>query len=872
MPLWKRYPNLISLRLVLAMFVFVLITSVFQSACGGGGSSAASPPAPTITSVSAACSPASVETGGTSQCTATVAGTGSYNSSVTWSASAGTISSSGAFTAPATAGTVTVTATSVQDTTKSGTATVTVTTPPPTITSVSVSCNPTSVQTGQTSQCTATVTGTGNYSSSVTWSASAGSIYANGVFTAPATAGTVTVTATSLQDTTKAGNATVTVTTTLPTITSVSVSCNPTSVQVGQTSQCTATVTGTGNYSSAVNWSVAGVQGGNSTVGTISTTGLYTVPSSVPSTNPVTVTATSVANTSESGSATVTVTAASSVITGNVMMDGQVVGSNLTFSALNADGTTGSVLASTVTDSSGNYSVTLPSGSSQFILAQSSGGSYTDQTSGQTVNLLASDTLSAALAVGTPQATLSPLTDMAAARAIVLAAGGIPLAIATAVANIGVAQQYNLPDIVGTLPVPASSVALVQTANRDQRDYGLVLAGISTEASELGVRTIDLVAGLAEDMSDGILNGMNGTSPISIPLADPGPIPLPADAGTSDLQAAVNTFVGSLNNQTNLSSFSITPTSVPVGVGLNGAGAFYVTTTVLPAWTSGQAGSATITTTGGTAPITCKVTAGSTAPAWLTVGPNCALSGTAPVLSEGTTLSMTSLSVTLTSSDVPPRTANITLTITVIAVGPVLHPTPTTCDLYNPPTEVVVSVAWAEGGQQPLYFTQGSFAYGAPPLGMIIDLNGNLVGTPAATGTYSFQVCVVDLVGAESCGQTSVTVNQPTTQPEAGTYTESCTVIVGGFTCCANGTCDTYPGSSSGSSANFTLASGTAFSQLTSEVCSTVTSAFESEGCSGFCSISSETSTSFTFGGTCTISSTGCTDSSFTLTCTATIQ
>jgi len=40
MPLCKRYPNLIFLRLVLAMLVFVLITSVFQSACGGGGSSA----------------------------------------------------------------------------------------------------------------------------------------------------------------------------------------------------------------------------------------------------------------------------------------------------------------------------------------------------------------------------------------------------------------------------------------------------------------------------------------------------------------------------------------------------------------------------------------------------------------------------------------------------------------------------------------------------------------------------------------------------------------------------------------------------------------------------------------------------------------
>ena len=47
--------------------------------------------------------------------------------------------------------------------------------------------------------------GTGNFSSAVTWSASAGTVNAAGLFTAPASAGTVTVTATSVQDTTQSG-------------------------------------------------------------------------------------------------------------------------------------------------------------------------------------------------------------------------------------------------------------------------------------------------------------------------------------------------------------------------------------------------------------------------------------------------------------------------------------------------------------------------------------------------------------------------------------------------------------------------------------------------------------------------------------------
>ena len=41
-----------------------------------------------------------------------------------------------------------------------------------------------------------------------------------------------------------------------------------------------------------VAWSVSGVSGGNSTVGTISAGGLYTAPAALPTNNPVTVTAT----------------------------------------------------------------------------------------------------------------------------------------------------------------------------------------------------------------------------------------------------------------------------------------------------------------------------------------------------------------------------------------------------------------------------------------------------------------------------------------------------------------------------------------------------------------------------------------------------
>ena len=83
----------------------------------------------------------------------------------------------------------------------------------PTITSVSVTCSPAIVTSDQTSSCSANVSGTGNFSSAVTWSASAGSVNPSGLFTAPpvSSATSVTITATSTEDSTRSSSATVTV-------------------------------------------------------------------------------------------------------------------------------------------------------------------------------------------------------------------------------------------------------------------------------------------------------------------------------------------------------------------------------------------------------------------------------------------------------------------------------------------------------------------------------------------------------------------------------------------------------------------------------------------------------------------------------------
>jgi uncharacterized protein (DUF1800 family) len=74
---------------------------------------------------------------------------------------------------------------------------------------------------------------------------------------------------------------------------------------IGQTVQLTAYVPLVVN---TVTWSVNGVLGGNSTYGTVSTTGLYQAPAVVPAMNAVTVQATSTADTTKFGTVTITIT------------------------------------------------------------------------------------------------------------------------------------------------------------------------------------------------------------------------------------------------------------------------------------------------------------------------------------------------------------------------------------------------------------------------------------------------------------------------------------------------------------------------------------------------------------------------------------
>jgi hypothetical protein len=147
-------------------------------------------------------------------------------------------------------------------------------------------------------------------------------------------------------------------TTPAPQPVTISVAPATASVQVGAMQPFTATVSNTSNP--AATWQVNGVAGGDASHGTIDASGNYTAPAAVPSPAAVTVTARSVADTTKTGAATVTITTASSggvAVTISPVRAGLTTGQTQTFAATVTGSTTTTVTWEVDTIPGGNTSV-----------------------------------------------------------------------------------------------------------------------------------------------------------------------------------------------------------------------------------------------------------------------------------------------------------------------------------------------------------------------------------------------------------------------------------------------------------------------------------------------------------------------------------
>ena len=172
---------------------------------------------------------------------------------------------------------------------------------------------------GNSQQLAATVTGAAN--ASVTWqvnsvtsgNSTVGTISAGGLYQAPSSTSSTAVTVRAISNANGSTSASLMLSLAGAGTPAMSVSSSPsgvTNIYTSTTQQFSATVIG--ETDSAVNWLVNDVSGGNSTVGTIDGTGLYSAPSTAPSPALILIKAVSQASAAVSASYPVTIVTAPS--------------------------------------------------------------------------------------------------------------------------------------------------------------------------------------------------------------------------------------------------------------------------------------------------------------------------------------------------------------------------------------------------------------------------------------------------------------------------------------------------------------------------------------------------------------------------------
>lgn len=247
---------------------------------------------------------------------------------------------------------------------------------------------------------------------------------------------------------------------------------------------------------------------------------------------------------------------AMTVVKGQVV-DDYVEGATVNAYQVNADGAQGALIAGPVTtDSNGNYSLNLGSYSGPVYLT-SSGGTYVETATGQTVTLSNTGTILSAIipnASGAVTAEITPMTTMAAQLVTTVIQDSSPkitVVAAAAAANNLLSKYFGIANVLNTELLDLSQAGCTTGASPDSIDATLVLAAIGDLANTSGVSEPDLIAALIQDISsDGVWNGKaNGQD---IPVATTTGITVSLSSiegnGLAAAAAAMQAFASSANN------------------------------------------------------------------------------------------------------------------------------------------------------------------------------------------------------------------------------------------------------------------------------------------------------------------------------------
>ncbi len=241
---------------------------------------------------------------------------------------------------------------------------------------------------------------------------------------------------------------------------------------------------------------------------------------------------------------------------GGTAVKGPVNGATVTAYGL-TNGVMGSQIATGTTDAMGNFSLSIGAYSGPVML-QLTGGAYVDEATGTIMSMSPGDVMTAVIPTVASNETmtgiqLTPLTSMAQAMAGNMT-GGMTAANITA-ANASMGSYFMVNDILHTQPMNPLVSGSSGTATQDMKNYGMTIAAISQSAKDMGMTSSSsMVTAMMGDASDGVMNGMMGSTQVMMGGMMSGSSALAPTAGTSGLATEMSAFIASAMNRSGVTA------------------------------------------------------------------------------------------------------------------------------------------------------------------------------------------------------------------------------------------------------------------------------------------------------------------------------
>ncbi|MBI5074510.1 MAG: hypothetical protein HZB62_05005 [Nitrospirae bacterium] len=254
------------------------------------------------------------------------------------------------------------------------------------------------------------------------------------------------------------------------------------------------------------------------------------------------------------GGTSVTATPETGTVSGTAIK-GPVSGAAVMAFSINSDGTKGGQIGTAMTDTQGNFSMTVGNHSGSFML-QMAGGSYIDEATGITTMMGAGDmmtTVVPSMAAGESVTNIhmTPLTSMAQLMAQNMTGGMTQANIAQA--NNLMGQYFGVSDILHTRPMDPLTNGSGPVSTQDQRNYGMSIAAMSQYAKAIGMpNSSGMVTVMMNDASDGRMNGIMGGTQIPMGGGMMAGNMMQSNAGSSELADSMQAFMQSGQNHSGL--------------------------------------------------------------------------------------------------------------------------------------------------------------------------------------------------------------------------------------------------------------------------------------------------------------------------------